>query len=89
MIKAIRKFLGIEKVEMPIEPYGFTYIRRVVRSHITGEWSMRKTPENPAIMVQLGGATVPPLLEQHLKELADYHGFEVEVSCLGNLENKR
>ena len=80
MIGAVRRFLGIEKFEMPREPMEFTLIRPVIESHISGDWCMGKTPERTAIVVQLNGKM--PLLEQQLKELADYHGFEIEVQSL-------
>ncbi len=83
MMKRLRKLLGIEKFEMPDEPTEFTHLRPIIESHISGGWSMGKAPENPAIVVQLTGKTVPPLLEQHLKKTAEQHGFEVEVSASG------
>lgn len=67
---------------MPREPIEFTYIRPVIESHISGSWCMGKTPENTAIVVQLDGKIVPPLLEQQLRELAEYHGFEIEIQSL-------
>ena len=81
MIKTIRRLLGMEKFEMPREPVEFTYIRPVIESHISGSWCMGKTPENPAIRVHLDGKIIPPLLEQQLKELADYHDFKIEIHC--------
>lgn len=84
MMKTLRKLLGKEKFEMPEDPVEFVRLRSILESHMPGGWSMGKTPENPAIVVQLDGKTVPPLLEQHLKETAEQFGFEVEVSATGN-----
>lgn len=84
MMKTIRKILGMEKFEMPYEPSEFGYIRTAIKSYAEltgGGFSMSKTPENPAVVVQIRGTKVPPSLELRLKELAELHGFEVEVSC--------
>lgn len=83
VIKTIRRFLGIEKFESPREPLEFHLIRPVIEAHVVSNWSMGKTPENPAIVVDLNGKAVPTLLKQQLQELANYHGFEIEIRCFG------
>lgn len=81
MMKTVRKLLGMEKFEIPVDSVEFAHIRRVMDTYVTEGWGMGKTPENPAIVVQFNCETAPPFLEQHLKDVADYFGFEIEVDC--------